>query len=118
MRFLESFVSCKERVKKILEDNVSSRDSDKILWLNYLVEFHGLKEVLGEDNYLALKNIIMSDKTPTMETLRRIRQKYQESGKYVGKKRLDRLNEAKLMESFIVKEDVDGQQCFSQREEP
>jgi hypothetical protein len=101
MRMTESLVTCKEKVGHILNAYPETRDSDKTLWLAYLVIFHNLKNTLGEENYRVFKAIIMNDKTPTMESIRRIRQKFQEDGKYVGENRIDRLKESESVRDLM-----------------
>lgn len=101
MKMHESLKTCKEKVGQILEQYPKTRDSDKWLWIAYLVIHHDLKNLLGEKAYESFKGLILNDKTPTMETVRRIRQKYQEEGKFVGLKRIDRLGEASAVREVI-----------------
>lgn len=103
MRMLESLKTIKEKVEIILLNYEITRDSDKYLWLAYLVEFHNLRNEIGDSAYLKMKKIVLDDKTPTMESIRRIRQKFQESGDYVGKNRASRMNEADEVRDWIAK---------------
>lgn len=101
MRMSESLETCKSKVGFILNEYVSTRDSDKQLWLAYLCLFHDLKEKIGEGPYRELKKLIMSEDTPTMESIRRIRQKYQENGMYAGNGRKTRLEEAEVVKEMM-----------------
>jgi len=101
MRMTEAVVTIKSKVEKILNKFPITRDSDKLLWLGYLVQYHNLKTALGEEGYKALKAVIMHEDTPTMESVRRVRQKLQEEGKYQGNKRKDRLEEADGMRELM-----------------
>lgn len=96
---LKDLLTAKSRVKELLEKYEQTRDSDKLLWLAYLCNYHNLKISLGEESYRKLKNIVLNENTPTMESIRRVRQKFQENGLYIGK-----LRSKKLDESDVVKE--------------
>lgn len=87
----------------ILEAYPEARDSDKLLWLAYLVLYCDLKTILGPKAYDDLKKVIMKDSTPTMETVRRVRQKIQENGHFQGKKRAERMQEAHNVKSWVLK---------------
>jgi hypothetical protein len=102
MKMSESLKTVKDKVGEILKDQPETRDSDKLLWLAYMNEFHNMREVVGEKAYLFLENLILSESTPTMESIRRVRQKYQESGLYVGKHRDDRIKEAESVEDWVL----------------
>jgi hypothetical protein len=84
MNTLEGLKTCKNKVSFILDKFKSTRDDDKQLWLAYLVIHHDLKAKIGDDAYKNLKELIMDKKTPTMESIRRIRQKLQEDGYFIG----------------------------------
>lgn len=101
MRMSEGLETCKDKVGFILSEYVSTRDSDKMLWLAYLVMFHDLKGILGKESYEKLKTLIMSENTPTMESIRRIRQKYQEGGMYAGNGRKARLEESEVVRGMM-----------------
>jgi len=91
----------KHRVEKILSDYPETRDSDKLLWLAYLVIYHDLKNVIGEYAYRDFRTLLMEKETVTMESIRRMRQKFQESGKYIGNKRKFKLDEAEIVRESI-----------------
>lgn len=78
MEMVQHLTTCKDKVKEILEKYPETRDSDKLLWLAYMVKHHKLREQLGDTAYLKLKEIILHEETPPMESLRRMRQKIQE----------------------------------------
>lgn len=101
MKFSESIRTTKHKVEELLEKYPPLRDSDKLLWLAYLVRYHNLKAHLGDEAYSHLKEIIMDTNTPTMESIRRVRQKLQEQGKYVGEKRKERLEEADKFKEIV-----------------
>lgn len=77
----------KDKVEFLLENSQPVRDCDKLLWLAYLDTFHDLSQEIGVDAYLKLMSLIMAESTPTMESIRRVRQKFQENGEYLGVKR-------------------------------
>lgn len=79
---IKDLVKIKDRVAYVLNKYPSTRDCDKTLWLAYLAIFHQLKDGLGEAKYGVFKSILMSEETPTMESVRRVRQKFQEHGEY------------------------------------
>ena len=75
---MKSLVNNKDRVLKILQDYKSTRDSDKKLWLAFMVNHHDLRKELGDKSYRKLREIILKKETPTFETISRIRRKLQE----------------------------------------
>lgn len=99
---IDDLKTVKSRVKWILAKHERARDSDKFLWLVYLYEFHGLDKILG-DKLKDFANLILDKNTPTMESVRRVRQKYQEDGFYHGKFRQNRLQEAENVREFFKK---------------
>lgn len=76
----------KTKVAQILDEYPVTKDCDKKLWLGYACKFHGLKGILG-DKYSAFKDFILDSKTPSFESIRRVRQKYQEEGHFIGNRR-------------------------------
>lgn len=82
----------KSKVETILYEHPDTRDNDKYLWLAYMNKYHSLRALLGEEAYKALRFIILHPRTPLFESVRRVRQKLQEEGKYLGKKRKQRKN--------------------------
>lgn len=100
---LDSLKTIKKKVEYILLYHPMTRDSDKILWLSYMNLFHGLREKLGEEAYQQFKAILLDDNTPTMESIRRIRQKFQEDNKYVGENRDERLQESHSVREWLKK---------------
>ena len=98
----EELVTIKSKVRYILEKHPETRDSDKLLWLAYMCIFHDLKSMFkSEDEYKRFRTLIMNSKSPTFESIRRVRQKYQEAGEFVGKKRADRMDESEVMRTNI-----------------
>jgi hypothetical protein len=100
MKMTESLNTIKDKVEDILKSFPQTRDSDKLLWLAYLVIHHDLKATLGDEAYNSFKAILLNDDTPTMESVRRVRQKLQESGQYVGEKRADRMKESESVREW------------------
>lgn len=98
---LKDIKKIKDKVGFILKEYPQTRDCDKLLWLAYLSMFHDLKNVLGENNYSNFKNLILSKKTPSTESIRRVRQKYQEKGEYVGNGRPGRKAESENVKSYM-----------------
>ena len=92
---LEDLVNCKSRVEYLLKKEPKTRDCDKTLWLLYLLTFHDLASINHTSNPVKkLSDILLSKSTPTAESVRRIRQKFQESHLYIGTKRKQKLNES------------------------
>ena len=92
---LENLIKCKDRVEYLLSTQPETRDCDKTLWLMYLFTFHNLKSIdRASIPSLRLTEVLLASETPTPESIRRIRQKYQESGLYVGTKRKQKLEES------------------------
>lgn len=102
MGISEDLVTIKDTVGGLLETYSVLRDSDKLLWLAYLNYKHDMRNIIGEDAYLKLKAIVMDDNTPTMETIRRVRQKYQQNGEYLGEKRQEKLAEAENVKDWAI----------------
>ena len=72
-------------VGRILRRNKQARDDDKILWLEFMNETQDLERKLGKRAYGKLVEEIAI--APAFDTTRRSRQKIQEQGRYLGKKR-------------------------------
>ena len=98
---IDDIKKAKDMVEHILDKYPDTRDNDKLLWLAYLSLFRNLHEVIGRDAYLKLKKVIMSPNTCSMESVRRVRQKLQEDGKYVGTKRSLKMKEESIVRSLI-----------------
>lgn len=69
---IKDLVKAKDRVEHILKEYPTSRDSDKVLWLAYLVMFHDLRKILGPTAYAEFKTILLNDDTCTMESWIRV----------------------------------------------
>lgn len=98
---IKDLKKAKDKVEKILKEHPGTRDSDKLLWLAYLAIYHDLRNKLGPVAYESFKAILLSDETVTMESIRRMRQKFQEGGNYIGTKR-----KFKLAEERNVREEI------------
>lgn len=93
----------KDKVEYLLQEYPHTRDSDKSLWLGYLKVFHEADKKLqmAEDPWGALIRLIHSPECCTMESVRRVRQKFQEQGMYLGTKRQERVTEAEAMRDYV-----------------
>lgn len=92
----------RDKVEYVLKTFPSSRDSDKKLWMFYMSEFHNLPRILrsSRDPYFSFSNLLLDESTPTMESIRRVRQKFQQDGLYLGSKRLVKLEEEKRVRDW------------------
>ena len=99
----KDLLKAKDRVEYLLSTYPKTQDCDKRLWLAYLVKFHELDQILGADAYKKFCNILLDKDTVTMESVRRVRQKFQEHGKYVGTKRKQKLEEELEVRNIIRK---------------
>ena len=100
---IKDLIKAKSRVENILQENPKSRDCDKTLWIDYLTKFHNLKEVIGEDAYNKFTETLLSKDTCTMESVRRMRQKFQQDGYYIGLKRMEKIIESENVREMLVK---------------
>ena len=99
----KSAFNVRSRVEHLLKNYIALRDNDMQLWLAYLTMFHGLKERINESNnaYEDFCDILLDKEVPTMESIRRSRQIFQENGLYVGSKRQERLLAAKKATEWV-----------------
>lgn len=104
MKMSEAISTIKEKVAILLNNHPDTRNSDKLLWLAYLCVHHDLIKILGQENYSKFKTLLMNDSTPTMESIRRVRQKYQEGGLFVGTNRKQRLSEEPVVRELMRNE--------------
>lgn len=81
---IKDLIRVKDKVEYLLMKFPETRDSDKILWLWYLREFEDMNNQLAfaYDPWRHLSETIRHPDTPTMESLRRVRQKFQQEGQY------------------------------------
>ena len=85
-----------EAAVHVLDDQILVEDARRVpvhRIAAYLAVFCSLEKSISESSnpWNTFTNIIYSKTTPTMESIRRVRQKYQESGKYLGTKRKEKL---------------------------
>lgn len=92
----------KDRVKHLLEKYPITRDDDKKLWLAYLVQYHDLKNKMGEDAFNVFKSVLFSKNTCTMESVTRARRKIQEEHTHLAGKKPDRLEEAEKVKEMMT----------------
>lgn len=83
-----------ERIENILRTSSAARNSDLELWLVYAAK-SGLN--LSESQVRVLQDM------PSMETIRRTRQKFQEQGKYPAD---EAVNEARYQKFKEVKQEI------------
>lgn len=79
---IKDVLTIKEKVELLLSKYPETRDSDKLLWLAFMVTYHNLKSTMNEETYIRFKTLLLNNDTPVMESVRRVRQKFQENGKY------------------------------------
>jgi hypothetical protein len=89
------------QVEQILKTSVECRDSDMILWLAYCANHHQLIQVLGMDAFNKLKKFMRDFDVPTVETVGRIRRKFQEVGMYKNENPEQRKVEAKAVQKEL-----------------
>lgn len=82
---LRDLESVKDNVAQILDKYPETRNDDKLLWIAYMVFFCKLQDVLGQEGYQKFKALMLSKNTPMPESIRRVRQKYQEDGLYTAR---------------------------------
>ena len=99
---IEDIENYKDRVEFLLSKYPECRDDDKKLWVAYLNVYHNLSEAMrsASDPWVAFKDVLYDGDTAMPESVRRIRQKFQEAGKYVGEKRKKRLEEAESVRQW------------------
>lgn len=100
---LEGLKNCKDKVGFILKRVPATRDSDRLLWVTYLNLFHDLRRRMdnSKDPYETFKRVVLDKDTPPMESIRRVRQKFQEGGQFIGKHRTERLEEAERVKKWL-----------------
>jgi len=75
----------KEKIEHLLKNYPELRDDDRKLWLSYLITFHNLQDIfLCPKPFESLCDLLLKKEISNAETIRRIRQKFQQSGLYVG----------------------------------
>lgn len=99
---IKDLTTVKSQVEHLLDKYPQTRDCDKTLWLGYLVLFRNAKSKLNssKDPWTELKWIVKNSDTATMESLSRVRRKFQEAGYYVGTKRQEKLEEASAVRDW------------------
>lgn len=104
---IDDLVTSKDKVEFLLKKFPELRDNDKKLWVAYLNIFHGLGEKLrnSQDPWVTFRHVLYDDDTAMPESIRRIRQKFQEAGLYVGEKREARLRESEEVRLWALSQD-------------
>lgn len=83
-----------EKVESILARNELARDNDEVLYVEYLRFYRNLEAAIGLENFERLLQIVQHHECLSMESITRARRKVQETGKYLGRKRQYRKEEA------------------------
>ena len=91
----------RQRIILLLSRDLETRDNDALLYFRYLQSFHKLEHIIGVKNSRLLKELMLS--APPPESIRRSRQKIQEKGRFLGKRKLDRLRREIEMRQGISK---------------
>jgi hypothetical protein len=100
MSILEEVKGLERDVSSLLSSYEQLRDDDVLLYLAVLNTKHKLKDRIGKDAYCVLKTILTKE-APKLVSVTRVRAKIQSEGKFLGKRRLDRLKEASKMRSYF-----------------
>jgi len=88
------------KVEQILLEVPATRDCDKKLFLHYIARNTSIKFILGEDGWKKFCLYFMRNEIPKLESITRVRRKFQEQGLYVGKKRMERMIEAEAVKEW------------------
>ncbi|KGK88006.1 hypothetical protein [Clostridium sp. HMP27] len=73
----------KDQVAYILEKDLDARDNDKLLQVSVLKTFYNVEKI----------DDILKPEVPSLESIRRCRQKLQSEGKYAGSKLIKKARE-------------------------
>lgn len=90
----------KNRVAYLLSKYSKTRENDKLLLISYLMIWHRLHKRIGAEAMAVVKEVIF-DEMPSFESIRRIRQKFQEGGAYLPPKEVIK---ARAEEEVAVRE--------------
>lgn len=105
---MESLKTGTERIKFLLENYAELRDNDKKLWVSYLIMFHNLQDVLAcPQPFDALCDLLLKKDVCGAETMRRIRQKFQQKGLYTPSEKIDDKKNSKAGRCLNVKSRVE-----------
>lgn len=77
-----------KKVRRILRNSTSARNSDAVLLLQYLFKYTALRHIPKEYKELLVDSL--ANKIPSVETLTRIRRKIQEGGDYLATKKVQK----------------------------
>ena len=91
----------KDKVEYLLERFPQTRDSDTVLFLGYLKQFYGADKIVNGDGWEGFCRLMLSKRMPTPATLKRVRAKIQEEGRFVGTKRSRRMKTAESVRKKI-----------------
>lgn len=72
----------KKNVESVLKTHSETRNSDRLLWILYLVMYHELRFVLG-DKYQEFRKLILSPEVPMPDRIRLLRQEINEEGLFI-----------------------------------
>jgi hypothetical protein len=92
---LDKILKVKDKVMSVLRDFPQTRESDKLVWLAYMCQYHGLKDQMGKESYMRFKQWFLQDTVPCHESIRRVRAQIQSSGLFRGENYKERRAQAK-----------------------
>lgn len=101
MKLSTGIKTVRDKVEDLLFRHEPLRDNDMLLWFAYLNEEKGLRQMLGEAGYQILKQMVLDEDTPKFESISRARRAIQETGKYQGKFRLERMKEQEAVKEVL-----------------
>lgn len=90
-----------QKVEWLLERHPAARDSDKVLYIEYLRRY----TPLGINLFYTIGEIgecIMADDVPTPETISRKRRRIQQEGRWIGTRHDDRAEEADGVKDWAI----------------
>ena len=106
---LKHIIKIKDRIYALLQAHESTRESDKLLWLAYMCQYHGLRDTLGPDVYSVFKQWLLHEDVPPHESIRRVRAEIQSAGHFRGKNYKERRGNAKdVYDHFAIGSGGDG----------
>lgn len=98
---LEDLKSVKDIVEYLLAKYPETRDDDTLLQIGVLNIKCNLRNRIGDIAYQKLKKILIQE-APKLESIRRIRAKFQQEGLYQGTFRKEKLDEAEAVKAYIL----------------
>ena len=97
---LEDLKDVKSTVEYLLKNFPETRDDDSLLQLAVINIKCKLRKRIGDDAYKILKEVLLNE-APKLESIRRVRAKFQEDGLYQGTLREQKKEEAKKVKDYL-----------------